>query len=48
MMFDAIDADLEDVEYQRFFDKSRRERKEWLSKDLVVDRREGWRNWTWR
>ena len=48
MMFDGIDADLKDIEYQRFFDKARRERQEWLSKDLVVDRREGWRNWTWR
>ena len=48
MMFDSIDADLEDVVYKRFFDKIRREREEWLAKDLVVDRREGWRNWVWR
>ena len=39
---------LEDVVYKRFFDKIKREREEWLAKDLVVDRREGWRNWVWR
>lgn len=48
LMFDSIDADLEDVVYKRFFDKIRREREEWLAKDLVVDRRETWRNWVWR
>jgi len=48
MMFESIDADLPDVPYKRFFDKIRREREEWLAKDLVVDRRESWRNWVWR
>mmetsp|Transcript_6669 Transcript_6669/g.10718 ORF Transcript_6669/g.10718 Transcript_6669/m.10718 type:complete len:265 (+) Transcript_6669:98-892(+) len=48
MMFESIDADVEEVPYQRFFDRIRKERAEWLSKDLVVDRRESWRNWTWR
>ena len=48
MMFDSIDADLEEVPYKRFFDKIRREREEWLAKDLVVDRRERWRDWVWR
>ena len=48
MMFNGIDADLEMIEYQQFFAKAKRERLEWLSKDLVVDRREGWRDWTWR
>ena len=48
MMFDSIDADLEDVVYKRFFDKIRRERDEWLAKDLVVDRRERWRDFVWR
>jgi hypothetical protein len=48
MMFDSIDADLEDVPYKRFFDKIKREREEWLAKDLVVDRRERWRDWVWR
>ena len=48
LMFNSIDADVEDVPYQRFFDKIRKEREEWLSKDLVVDRRESWRNWITR
>jgi len=30
-MFDSIDADIEDIPYDRFFDKIRREREEWLS-----------------
>lgn len=48
MMFDKIDADAPEVEYQRFFDKIRQERREWLAQDLVVDRREGYRDWIWR
>ena len=48
MMFDSIDADLQDVVYKRFFDKIKREREEWLAQDLVVDRRERWRDWVWR
>ena len=48
MMFEGIDADTEDIPYQQFFDKIRRERAEWFSKDLVVDRQETWRNWVWR
>ena len=48
MMFDNIDAGSEQVEYERFFDKIRRERAEWLSKDLVVDRRERYGPWIWR
>ena len=48
MMFDNIDADTDDVPYQRFFDKIRKEREEWLAQDLVVDRREGWRDFVWR
>jgi len=48
MMFDNIDAGVEDVVYNRFFDKIKRERAEWLAKDLVVDRREGYRDWVWR
>ena len=47
-MFEKIDANAEEVEYSLFFDKIKRERAAWLSQDLVVDRREGWRNWTWR
>lgn len=31
MMFDSIDADLQDVVYKRFFDKIKREREEWLA-----------------
>ena len=31
MMFDSIDADVEDVPYERFFDKIRKEREEWLA-----------------
>ena len=48
MFFESLDADLEDVPYKRFFDKIKRERAEWLAKDLVVDRRERWRDWAWR
>ena len=40
MFFESLDADVEDVPYKRFFDKIKRERAEWLAKDLVVDRRE--------
>lgn len=47
-MFESLAADVEEVPYQRFFDKIRKEREEWLAKDLVVDRREGWRKWAWR
>jgi hypothetical protein len=47
-MFDSLDADIEEVVYDRFFDKIKREREEWLSKDLVVDMRESYRNWVWR
>lgn len=48
LFFESIDADLEDVPYKQFFEKIRRERLEWLQKDLVVDRRESWRNFVWR
>jgi len=48
MMIDSLDADVEDVPYKNFFEKIRREREEWLAKDLVVDRRESYRNWIWR
>jgi len=48
MMFDNLDARSDSVEYERFFDKIKRERAEWLSKDLVVDRREGYKSWVWR
>ena len=48
MFFESLDADVEDVPYKRFFDKIKRERAEWLAKDLVVDRRERWRHWAWR
>ena len=45
MMFESLDADVEDVIYDRFFDKIKRERQEWLAKDLVVDMRESYRDW---
>ena len=48
MMFEGIDADIEEINYNTFFDKIKRERREWFAQDLVVDRREGWRNWAWR
>lgn len=48
MFFEGIDADTPEIPHARFFDKIKREREEWLSQDLVVDRRESWRNWTWR
>ena len=42
MMFESIEADVSEVPYQRFFDKIKKEREEWLAKDLVVDRRESY------
>lgn len=48
MMFDSIDADVEEVVYDRFFDKIRREREEWLKQDLVVDMRESYSSWFFR
>lgn len=48
MMFDGIDADTPDIPYKDFFIKIKKEREEWLAKDLVVDRREAWRSWIWR
>jgi len=48
MMFEGIDANAENIEYNMFFDKIKRERQAWLAQDLVVDRTEGWRNWIWR
>lgn len=48
MMFDGIDADTDDIPYKDFFIKIKKEREEWLAKDLVVDRREAWRTWMWR
>ena len=48
MMFDGIDADTDDIPYKDFFVKIKREREEWLAKDLVVDRREAWQSWMWR
>ena len=48
LMFQSLEAKVDDVPYQRFFDKIRREKAEWLAQDLVVDRREGWKSWAWR
>ena len=48
MMFDNLDANTEDVVYNRFFDLIKKQRAEWLAKDLVVDRRESYRDWMWR
>jgi len=48
MMFDGIDADTDDIPYKDFFIKIKKDREEWLAKDLVVDRREAWRTWMWR
>jgi len=31
LMFESIDADVEDVPYKQFFEKIRRERAEWLA-----------------
>ena len=45
LMFDSIDRDVEEVKYDDFFEKIKRERQEWLSKDLVVDMREGYKSW---
>jgi len=48
MMFESIEADVPEVPYQRFFDKIKKEREEWLAKDLVVDRRESYQSYIWR
>jgi ankyrin repeat protein len=48
MMFDNLDADAEDVPYSKFFDLIKKQRMEWLAQDLVVDRREGYREYIWR
>jgi hypothetical protein len=48
MMFNELDAGSESVVYDRFFDKIKRDRAEWLSQDLVVDMRESYRDWIWR
>jgi len=37
-----------EVDPDRFFDAIKREREEWLNKDLVVDTRETWKKWAWR
>jgi hypothetical protein len=34
-----------DVERHLFYEKIEKERQEWLSKDLVVDTRETWKQW---
>jgi ankyrin repeat protein len=48
LMFQSLDADVEEVKYDEFFVKIRRERQEWLSQDLVVDMREGYKDFMWR
>lgn len=48
LMFASLQNGVEDVPQSDFFEKIRKARREWLAKDLVVDRREGWRSWTWR
>ena len=47
-MFESIEADVPEVPYQNFFDKIKKEREEWLAKDLVVDRRESYQSYIWR
>lgn len=48
LMFESLKAGREDVPQKEFFVKIKKAREEWLAKDLVVDRREGWRAWAWR
>ncbi len=48
LMFESIEADVPEVPYQNFFDKIKKEREEWLAKDLVVDRRESYQSYIWR
>ena len=40
-----LEQDREEVERDVFFEKKRREYREWLAKDLVVDTRETWKQW---
>jgi len=44
----SLEEDREKVEYDRFFELPKRQREEWLNKDLVVDIRETWKTWAWR
>lgn len=48
LMFESLKNGVEDVPHQEFFVKIKKAREEWLAKDLVVDRREGWKAWAWR
>lgn len=43
LFFASLEANIPDVPYKNFFEKGKKEKMEWLSKDLVVDRREGWK-----
>ena len=43
LFFEFLATDVETVETREiFFEKKRREYREWLAKDLVVDTRESW------
>ena len=48
LMFESLKNGVEHVPHKEFFVKIKKAREEWLAKDLVVDRREGWRSWAWR
>ena len=46
LFFEFLATDVETVEDREiFFEKKRREYREWLAKDLVVDTRENWTEW---
>lgn len=46
LFFEFLATDVETVEDREiFFEKKRREYREWLAKDLVVDTRETWTSW---
>ena len=46
LFFEFMATDVETVEDREiFFEKKRREYRDWLAKDLVVDTRETWTSW---
>lgn len=48
LFFHYLDNNVVEVERQSFYDKLRKQREEWETKDLVVDVRETWGEWVRR
>lgn len=45
LFFYYLDNNVEEVERHSFYEKIKKERQEWESRDLVVDVRESWSQW---